>query len=346
MLPRFINKTHTDALRPNNFSLLVSRCSSPDQRLPPETMAIRLQDWLDKSVAKFTVLLAGKKNRGFGFLTDNMIWSWKGHVVNTAFTESGKDLHAPDLHRAPLSVVEQICYLRYYIETEGAIFLKLAKLYRESGMLSYLLLKNHIQDIFLEIIDDYMDIAEDFRSRSRISEIRNQMKRDSRYDPGTLPHKIRPHLQALVDLGLLAQEGETYLSTGRGHTEAMSRLVEELVDMATMEARFERYDYFSIVSNVLDLSPRQFDAYRDRDLMLEVIALAYERMRSPITRMADLDAILDWCSVKLLADHRILVRKSDGEEFFRMLRMEAPGKITYHLDGTGRIAYLVVNGEL
>jgi hypothetical protein len=349
-MPRFITKTHTDALRPLNYSLLVAKCTYGDQRSSPEVVSKRLQKWLDKSVSKFTVLLSTEKNRGFGFLSDKMIWSWKGYVVNTtlAFLDKTKCENIEDFQR--LTNFERICYLRYFLETDGAIFLKFAVIYQKKGTLSYLHLKENIQGIFKEILSDYLDIATDLRARSRIRENQGQMKFKERYDNGTLPHKIKPHIQALEDLGILASRATgndlMFDSTVIRERSTLLALLESLKDVKTMESRFANYEYFEIVADIYGLTPITYSSEAHRSLLVENISYGYQTMCNKTTGMADLEAIYDWACISMLARHNVLVSRNHLESFFKNVRKEFPGKITYHVDGKGRIAYLVLNQPL
>jgi len=350
MEPRFIMKTHTGALRPGNYSILISKCTYPDRGAYPEAVAKRLEDFLgsdSKSVAKFTVLTAGRKNRGFGFLLDNMIWSWKGHVINTVLSYLNKNTREdvgvffPD----ELPKLEQIAYLRYFLETEGALILKIAERISEEGETSYSYLRENIQEVFQEIYESYIDASPDLRTRIRVREMlkgmREQMKsRDKTYDKSTLSHKIKPHIQALKDLGILSIEerknDEIYKSA------ALSTLSKELGDIQQMEIAFSNYSYFKLIADALNLKPAEYDVYEHKELVEEAIIYGYSVMKDKVTGMADIDALIDWCCIKMLSKDNILIGKQDVERFFDEMRKQDPASIRYHVDGRGRIAYVIL----
>ena len=142
MDPRFILRTHTGSLKPGNYSILISNCTSPDRRSSPESVArnlgIMLENNSKSSIAKFTVNNASGKNRGFGFLLDNMLWTWKGHVINTALSVLKKvELEDTEPFLGELTLLERVLYLRYYLETEGALLLKLAHIIKNNKQISY-----------------------------------------------------------------------------------------------------------------------------------------------------------------------------------------------------------------
>jgi hypothetical protein len=345
MEPRVIIKTHTGALRPGNFSILIGKCTYPDKSAYPEAVIKRLQEWIkEKSVAKFTVLLSTTKNRGFGFLRDNMIWSWKGYVINTVLSYIGKK-ESNDLDVFyELSLIEKICYLRYFLETEGAIILKLAERFQKMGEVSYSYLKNNIQDIFKEIFEEYMDIATDFRSRIKIREIYNSIKTKERYDESTLPHKIKPHLQALEDLGIIKKknDGEIYISVG----ESISVIINNFSNIQNMENIFDKYEYFSLIAKIYNLSYISYSYEAHNELLKETFSYGYQVMHDRATGMADIDALIDWCCIKMLSENNILIKKEDVEDFLNKIRTYHPSKIRYHLNGKGKISYLILSEPL
>jgi len=360
MEPRFIMKTHTGALRPGNYSILISNCTYPDRGAYPEIVAKSLESSLrelpsegieleekrgKKSIAEYTVRLAGRKNRGFGFLLDNMIWSWKGHVINTVLSYSNKTAQEDISVFLKLDNLEKIAYLRYFLETEGALMLKIGERIREKGETSYSYLKENIQGIFQEIYEGYFDASPDFRTRVRVREMlkgmREQMKsRDKTYDKSTLSHKIKPHIQALKDLGILSieerKDDEIYKSA------ALCTLSKELLDIPQMETAFSNYGYFELIAKLLNLEPAEYDPDKHRELVEKTISYGYSVMKDKVTGMADIDALIDWCCIKMLSKDNILIGKQDVEGFFDEMRKQDPASIRYHVDGRGRIAYLIL----
>lgn len=352
MEPRFIIKTHTKALRPGNYSVLITRCTSPDRSFSQEAVIKRLhQEWIEeKSVAKFTVLLSTKKNRGFGFLLDNMIWSWKGHVINTVICYLGKKEDNNLKTFMELTNIEKVCFLRYFLETEGSLILRFAERYNKTGKFSYSYLKDNIQEIFKEIFEEYIDIAPDFRARSRIKEIQRQVKFEKRYDESTLAHKVKPFIQALVDLDILVIEKindeETYQPISFDNTSTFTIILNRLKSIQNMENAFMNDEYFPLISEIYNLSSIHYSFDLHKDLLKETISYGYQVMNDKITGMADINALVDWCCIKMLSKDNILVKRQDVEDFLNNVRKDEPSKIRYHVDGKGRIAYLIFSEPL
>jgi len=57
--------------------------------------------------------------------------------------------------------------------------------------------------------------------------------------------------------------------------------------------------------------------------------------------MADIDALVEWSCIKMLSEHNVLVERRHIEDLFNRIRKEHPSNIQYHVDGKGRVAYLV-----
>ena len=355
MLPRFIIKTHTEALRPGNYSILITKCTFPNKGAYPESVEKRLSEFLGKSVAKYTILTATKKNRGFGFLLDNMIWSWKGHVINAVIQYLNKHSDDTSVYFS-LERIERIAYLRYFLETEGALILKLAERFAIEGKLTYSYLKSDIRNIFREIYEDYHDMAPDFRSRIRIKEMfketqRRLKRKEQGYDPGTLAHKIKPHIQALSDLHLLSidkKDGEEiykpYLYKG---VSPFDVLIETLCNLKQMEELFSTSTdgYYSIIAQALNLNPNRYFAEIHEEILKQTFLYGYKIMKDKVTGMADIDALIDWSCIKLLSEENVLATRKDIEEFLHKMRQINPSSVRYHVDGKGRIAYLILELE-
>jgi hypothetical protein len=348
-------KTHIGALRPGNYSILIAKCTSPDRSSSQERVIKKLYpEWIkEKSVAKFAVLLSTKKNRGFGFLLDNMIWSWKGHVINTVLHYLNKKENNDLKTFMELTKIEKICYLRYFLQTEGALILKFAERYSKTGKLSYSYLKNNVQEIFKEIIEEYLDIAPNFRVRNKIKDMQMQMKlqmKKNRYNENTLAHKIKPHIQALENLGILTIERqnneELYHPLTFDNTSTFTIIWNTLKSIQNLENLFMNNDYFSLIAKIYHLSSTFYSYDVHKNLLKDTILYGYHIMNDKITGMADINALIDWCRIKMLSENNVLVSREDIEDFLNKVRKEQPSRIRYHVDGKGRISYLIFSEPL
>lgn len=367
MEPRFIIKTHTRSLRPGNFSILISKCTYPDRSLPSEAVSRRLAEFLKtlykneketklarkeptyRSVAANALLVAQK--RYFGFLRDNMIWSWKGYVISSMLSYLGKDKLPEDSVGCffDLEKLGKIAYLRYFLDTDGALILEIARKIDEKGQVSYFELARNIQDIFEKIYEGYIDMSIDFRERIRIKqrlkEMHKQMKGDS-YKTDTLPHKVKPLIEALKDMGVLVikknKNEEFYESETYNGISAIKSIVQELQNFQTMEKVFEKYQYFYVIAKILNLAPTHYNLELHSKLLWDTLLDGYLRMKDKVYGLADIDALVDWCCIKTLSEDNILVKKDDVVHFLDDMRRKDSSAIRYHINGKGRIAYLIL----
>jgi len=368
MEPRFIIKTHTRSLRPGNFSILISKCTYPDRSSPSETVCNRLAGFLKRfykneeeiklgkreptyrSVAANTLLVAQK--RYFGFLQDNMIWSWKGDVIHCVLSYLGKDKLLEESVGCffDLEKLEKIIYLRYFLDRDGALILEIAKKIEEKGQVNYSELAHSIQDIFDKIYDEYSDMAIDFREKIRIKqrfkEMHKQMKRES-YEPSTLPHKVKPIIEALKDIGILVikkdKDEKFYESEIYNSISAIKSIVQELQNFQTMEKAFEEYQYFYVIGKIFNLTPTCYNQEFHSSLLRKTLLDGYLRMKDKVYGLADIDALIDWCCIKMLSVDNILVKRDNVLQFLDDMRRKNSSSIRYHVNGKGRIAYLILS---
>ena len=100
-----------------------------------------------------------------------MIWTSKAQTINVMLHYLGKNEIDNFDELRITSKIEKICYLRFFLETEGSLFLELANRYYEKKEIKYTELKNSIKNIFETITNNYLDLAFDFREQVRIREL-------------------------------------------------------------------------------------------------------------------------------------------------------------------------------
>lgn len=356
MEPRFIAKTHTGALRPGNYSVLIRCCTYSDQSSYPETVARRLESVLGenkKAIAKYIVLTAGTKNRGFQFVFDNMTWSWKGNVINAILTSLNKTNEENVNSFYDLTKLERLAYLRFYLETEGAFILKIASLLKEKGQVTYGFLADNIEEILRTIYEEYIDAAADFSTRRRIQASLKEMQKQIKSETGdyakdTKPHKVVSHLEAMEDLGLIVADEKNhevvYESAIVNNVEVLRQLSLRLQTIPEMEHVFVTDGYFDVIATALNLTPTRYTRSLHCETLKNRLITGYRIMKNKATGIADIEAITDWCCITMLSDDNLLVTKRDIQTFLDDLRKEKPGSIGYHVDGKGNISYLIISG--
>jgi hypothetical protein len=285
--------------------------------------------------------------RDFGFLTENWFWTWRGHVINTIVS----DLQKPDTNAfLNLEPVERIMYFKYYLEADGAALLLLAEKLLQTGCLSWsdFVKTPIVEQLFLEIWQEYLDMTSDLRERITIRKHLSALARKG-YDEDTRPHKVAPRLGAFTDFGLIEHRlVDTEKIFAPLQTEAgspLAALVTELKNIRTMEEQFDREEYFAVVAKVFDLGHRQYDTTVEQLLGQEILR-AYAATRDQVVNLAPIKAITDIVTARLLAEHDILIGQSIITQYLDNLSSHHPYDVRFHVDRQGRRAYLVISDNL
>lgn len=351
MEPRLIIKTHSEVSRPGLFSLLISKCSYPDKSSYPEIASKRLYELFEKEgqhfnklAAKFAVIMAQR----FEFLRDNMTWDWRGHVINGVLQYLSKAENNDVDSFLELTKLEKIIYLKYYLEADGAVMLQFAKLIKEHGKISRDELFRTIHLLFREIYERYIELSNNFQKRIELKERLRKIPREKGYDQDTVHHKFKPHIYPLIDLGILSNPetengDEVYKSVVHNELSVIELLLQELTDFQTMEKRFDNYDYFQIISKILNLESTNFIAEAHSDILRKTIITGYFLLKENVTQMAYIDALVDWSCAKMLAEDNVLIEKQSICNFIENIWKENPQSVRYHVDYRGRKSYVILS---
>lgn len=351
MEPRLIIKTHSEVSRPGLFSLLISKCSYPDKSSYPEIVSKRLYELFkegqhfNKLAAKFAVIMAQR----FEFLRDNMTWDWRGHVINGVLQYLNKAENNDVDSFLELTKLEKIIYLKYYLEADGAVMLQLAKRIKENGELSKEKLSKTFHLLFREIYEGYIELSNNFQKRIELKERLKKIPPEERgYVQKEVKHKIKPHIYALIDLGILSNpeiknEDEIYKSVVHNELSVIELLLQELSDFQTMERRFDNYEYFQIISKILNLESTNFIVESHSDTIRKAIIDGYFLLKENITQMAYIDALVDWCCAKMLSEDNILISNQSICNFIEQIWRERPQSVRYHVDYRGRKSYVILS---
>ena len=349
--PRLIIKTHSEVSKPGIFSIVISKCSYADKSSHPEIVSKRLYELYEengqpfnKLAAKFVVIMAQR----FGFLRENMIWDWRGHVINGALQYLNKAENENIDLFLELTKLEKIIYLKYYLETDGAVILQLAKRIKEYNEISRGDLSKSIHLLFREIYEGYIAISSNFQKRIELKERLKKIPKQKGYDQKTVQHKVRAHIYPLIDLGILSNPeikngDEIYKAAGHNKLSTIELLLQELNDFQMMEKRFDNYEYFQIMSKVLNLKSINFSVELHSNILRKTIIKGYFLLKENVTQMAYIDALVDWCCAKMLSEDNILIGKQSVCDFIEQTRRERPQSVRYHVDYRGRKSYVILS---
>lgn len=350
MEPRIVIKTHSKVSNPGIFSILICKCSYPNKSSYPEIVSKRLYELYEKReegfklAAKFAVIMAQR----FEFLKENMTWDWRGHVIDGVLQYLNKVENENINSFLELTKLEKVIYLKYYLEADGAVILQLAKQIKEHGEISRNKLSKTIHLLFQEIYEGYIELSNDFQKRIELKERLRKIPKEKGYDQDTVQHKLRPHIQPLIDLGILLNPeikngDEVYKPTVYNKSSAVEVFLEELKDFKVMEKRFDNNEYFQIVSKVLNLKPVNFNVESHAGLLKESIINGYPLLKENVTQMAHIDALADWCCAKMLAENNVLIEKQSVCNFIENIWRENPQSVRYHVDYRGRKSYVILS---
>ena len=109
-----------------------------------------------------------------------------------------------------------------------------------------------------------------------------------------------------------------------------------------MEKVFEEYQYFYVIAKILNLAPTHYNLELHSKLLWDTLLDGYLRMKDKVYGLADIDALVDWCCIKTLSEDNILAKKDDIVHFLDDKRRKDSSSIRYHVNGKGRIAYLIL----
>lgn len=351
MEPRVVIKTHAGVSHPGLFSILIEKCSYPDKSSPEPSVSRRLYNFLEEERefrlgAKFAVIMAKR----FGFLQNNMTWGWRSHVIHAVLAHLGKNKSSKSEPYFDVGPMEKAIYLKYYLEADGAMLLLLAKELNTAGKISEIDIGERIHLLFRQIYSEYLDLSPDFRSRTSLRERLKKIQR-GRYDPEEVRHKIFPHLDPFVYLGLLrkseaGRDTQFYpLSLGETGTPTTRVIEDELSDFQRMEGRFARGEHFDLVAKLLFAGTYKEYTDAKQRCVTSVLYEGYNNLKDSITGTASIEALSDWTCVTLLAEQKILIPRPRVETLLEYEWRANPGGVRFHVDFKGRRSYVILTEE-
>ena len=343
-------KTHYQISKPGIFSVILRKCTSPSQSTYPEVVAERLAKIhfstiaLNKESAKFAVVMA----QSFGFITRNMFWDWRGHVINILLDETKKEEPADFLK---LTYTEKIIYLKYYMEADGATIIEICKKLNSKGRISRseLLSSEFIDQIFIDIWETYRQLIDNLSQKTQLRENIRKLRSKS-YTYKTRIHKALAHIEPLVDFDLVARtevKHEIIFSPKfTKNYSPMDRLTQELDSIETLEKRFSEYQHFKIISNIYNLNSIDYNPELHSELLYKEMLRTYLKARTEPSRMASIAIISDVISAKMLSGKRILIERPDIEKELNRLKSKNTRDVHFHVDMNGKKSFIVLSDEL
>jgi hypothetical protein len=346
MQTRFVIRTHREISHPGIFTALIRECTTPYKSMTKDSVAKRLHYVFRNSQhhlsypggANYAVDMAQK----FGFLTSNGFWDWRGWVINGLAQPGSPEVPVDYL---TLTLRERTIYLKYYLESQGALILIFSKLLLDRGELSdeELSKEPYIDQIFIDIWDKYWRLSSQLKYRVELKNRINQLEQRP-YSSSTRPHKYRPIIGALIDLGLLEQDDETFRPIHLGSKMPLQVLVDELRDIEQMEIRFKRFDYYEIIARCFETDKKE-PADIHQFQLGDHIRNAYYHLKSEETGLASLKAIVDFTAVEAYCSFGHVVSRQEIMQLLESRRSKSPYKVRFHINRRGERAYVVIDPE-
>ena len=355
--PRVILKTHSGVRRPGIFSVLVARCTSATRPADQGNVVKRLaaefkhvsRDALKGAIlgergAAFHVVWMAKPQQ-LGFLTSNLFWSWKGHVLRMLTTS---DAVADTSSFLELSPPEQVIYLKYYIEGDGAILIALARELVSRGSLSEedLVRTDLIEQKLHGIWEEYLDLSTNITERVKL---RQKLQRQG-YDTSTRRHKTYPHLIPLEDMGLVVREKfderDVFTPAVCDGRMPLKTMVEAFPTIKELEASIDRSEHYSILAEVMFPGHRRLSLREDLPVLMRTTVESYRALSVSGSVIHPIDAITDLCYAQMLFRQKVLVTRRDIYDVLAKLQTQHPKEVRFHVDRMGKPAFIVVDDGL
>jgi len=238
--------------------------------------------------------------------------------------------------------------MKYYLEANGAALLEMARLVCQAGSIAERELGQTVERVFLDIWRSYLSIESNPRARVRLSHAIQRLEVRG-YDDRTRIHKVRPHLQALADFGLVrveaSSEGIIYHASGKDRNPLLKPFTRALVDIPTMERRLKKEEHFAIATEAFfpEVAGAQVC---DRDDLRRAVAAAYRDVVEEASGLASINGIIDTTCARLLARTGVCPRPAQMRAELDELRRESPREVRFHVDWYGEKAYVVLSDTL
>jgi len=346
--------THYQVGHPIYFGFLIRLCTSPVESKTTEKVLHCVHEILNdhryrcsEEAAKFLVRMAQQMR----FLESNNIWTWKAFVVN--YFEEAEDVTRCFERTNISSMVKRIIYLKYYLESDGAFLVHFARKVLEEGGLSKYALRytNKAVDlVFQNVLNEYLAIETDFRKKVELKNFL-ELVRERGYRSKVRIHKAFPHLDPLVDLGILDYDvaKRKYMPriSGRNMTE---RFLQEFPNLSSLEkiflleegAKKANSGYYEKVAELYNVPYRKFSR-KDTNTISHEIVGTYSKLKDEVTGLAAIKSIKDIVCTLGLVNHGILCEWSDIDEVLEQLGSRKGVNLRFHVDRTGDIAYIVLS---
>jgi hypothetical protein len=346
--------THYQVGHPIFFGFLIHSCTSPDESKTQDKVISDVYKVLkdhkyncSREAAKFLVRMA----KDMGFLEVNNIWTWKAFVIN--YFEEIDDITQYFGKTIISSTAKKITYLKYYLESDGAFLIHFARKVLDENGLSKRTIRftnKAVEPIFENVINEYLAMEKsDFRKKVQLENFLKLLRRGG-YQSKVRIHKAFPHLDPLVDLGILDYDSKKHEYLPKMPDGSITKtFLHKFPDISSLEEPFlleegikkNSFGYYERAAEVYNISYRKF-SQKDTSIISNEIAYIYSKIKDKVTGLASIKSIKDIVCALSLVNHGILCEWPDIDEVLRDLKSEKGVNLRFHVDRAGKIAYIVL----
>jgi len=350
--PRVLFRTHYQVDEPTYIGLLVKRCTSPVQSAYREVVAERLAVEIRARGKPFNVAAGGYAvdlARGLEVLTDQHVWSDRGHVVGL-LAGVGEDDWEQEL---ALTLPEKLLHFWLFLEADGAALLFLARRLVDSGRLgdSESSWNTVAREMFVSIFSDYLAITSTTTERVKLRTDIDRLKTKA-YEGKSGAHKAFVHLQTLHRLGLVnrssAATTRVYEWDVDGTTTGLMALLSAVPDVPTLETVIKNRSWVRVAAQVFGILEDQSTTDKlEEEGVGSLFANYYKRVSETSVPLVSLSTLMTAAQIHLLSgEPPILASYEDLLDMMEILRTAAPKDIRFHVDRRGQPAFVKLSNSI
>jgi hypothetical protein len=252
---------------------------------------------------------------------------------------------------------EKVAYLKYYLDTDGALIINFLRELDESGeqgiLMSRFLNEGGVERVFVKTAEDYLQEVFDISPRYKLSKLLSL--REKNYSSKVRTDKFVPHIEPLVDLGFIQRSyegnavkyGPTFRSENGNMVNCTSVLSKQFSCLLDLDQILSKDgDFFRRASVSFGLPVEKSDLGKDYSIIRHEIIKAYDETKDAYFRLARLDSIYDLVCIRLLyAPFRKLCEESDVSSTIQRMNVESEEAIRFHVDDSGVRRYVTISKE-
>jgi hypothetical protein len=297
---------------------------------------------MNRRACEFLIDLALKME----LVEKDLHWSARGWVINTLTSD-----------RDDLTEAEKVAYLKYYLDTDGALIINFLKELDELGeegiLMSRFLNEGGVERVFVKTAEDYLQEVFDISPRYELSKLLHL--REKNYSSKVRTDKFIPHIGPLVDIGFVSRSyegnavkyGPVFRNENGKMVNCTAILLGEFNCVLDLDQIFSKDgDFFRRASISFGLPIEKLDRNRDYPSIKHEIIRAYDETKDAYFRLARLSSIYDLVCIRMLyAPYGKLCEESDVSHIIQQMNVESEEDIRFHVDDSGARRFVTISED-